>query len=98
MVEQFADTYDFDDLDDAKDFDDLDDVEDPESERQSAPHETQECYRCGRQNDPALIYCINPACIAPLANRFRTCACGHLPPFNVNYCPQCGVRMQPLAS
>ena len=73
------------------------DSDEPEREENSQSIETVECYRCGRQNDSTLIYCVNLACVAPLSNRFRSCPCGHLPPYNVNYCPQCGVRLPPLA-
>ena len=65
-------------------------------EQQLPDPETVQCHKCGLENQAYLIYCVNRTCIAPLSRSTRSCPCGHLPPYNVNYCPQCGVRLPPL--
>ncbi len=50
------------------------------------------CRSCGRNNDRGLIYCVNQACIAPLAPSSLRCFCQVYIPANARHCPHCGRR------
>ena len=65
----------------------------PTNPGQPAPSTPITCRRCGQENTPELIYCVNPACIAMLSEATKSCvACNKTIPAGAAHCIWCGQR------